>query len=285
MCTLSAIAEVTGRVASDELTEISGLAVSCADSNVLWVHNDSGDSARFFALDPAGRTLAVFSLAQTYAFDWEDMAAGPGPVPGQTYLYIGDIGDNKALRPNITVYRIPEPSLPPEPNAFTLTQFEALWFLYPDGPRDAETLMTDPATKDLYIVSKEYMHCHVYVSRYPQHTDRFNILELIATVPIERVTAGDIAPDGRRLLLRNQNTAVLWEKRENEDWKNALARRPRRLPLALEPAGETIAFAPSGDAVFAISEGLHPLIYRYDNLPTAGPQNAAGPQENSNPPR
>ena len=27
--------------------------------------------------------------------------------------------------------------------------------IYPDGPRNAETLMLDPLTKDIYIISKE----------------------------------------------------------------------------------------------------------------------------------
>lgn len=249
-----------GRVQSDELIEISGLAVSPADPNRLWVHNDSGDTARFFAIDPTGQTLGVWSLAGTEAFDWEDMAAGPGPIPNQPYLYIGDIGDNQKIRPYITVYRVPAPTANSNSE---ITGFETLTFRYPAGPSDAEALMVDPATKDLLIVSKQKPTCVVYIARYPHQPHQFNLLESIAFVPIPSVTAGDISPDGRRLLLRNTDKAFLWTKQINESWKSALAATPRVLPLAAEPQGESIAWAPDSVSFYTVSEGKNPLLYHY----------------------
>ena len=41
----------------------------------------------------AGRAAGGPSTAPSNV-DWEDIAAGPGPEPGQHYLYVGDIGDN-----------------------------------------------------------------------------------------------------------------------------------------------------------------------------------------------
>jgi hypothetical protein len=40
--------------------------------------------------------------------DCEDIAVGPGPVKGKSYVYDGDIGDNDSKRKYITVYRIEE---------------------------------------------------------------------------------------------------------------------------------------------------------------------------------
>jgi hypothetical protein len=40
----------TGNVQSSLVIEASGLAASRKNANVLWVHNDSGDSARVFAM-------------------------------------------------------------------------------------------------------------------------------------------------------------------------------------------------------------------------------------------
>ena len=40
-----------GSVSVSGLSECSGLVASRNNVNVLWVHNDSGDSARLFALD------------------------------------------------------------------------------------------------------------------------------------------------------------------------------------------------------------------------------------------
>ena len=53
-----------GEFTSPKITECSGLAVSRKNPGVLWVHNDSGDSARLFAVKEDGTLLGVFRLAQ-----------------------------------------------------------------------------------------------------------------------------------------------------------------------------------------------------------------------------
>ena len=79
---------------------------------------------------PLRATVAVNVPA---AVDWEDIA-----IDGKT-IYIGDIGDNAAVRPSIVVYRVTEPALTAKSvNATTFT------LRYPDGPHDAEALMVDP---------------------------------------------------------------------------------------------------------------------------------------------
>jgi len=96
-----------GRVQHGELLEISGLSASRARPGVLYVHNDSGDSARFFALDSRGAALAEFSLEGASFEDCEDIALGASD--GQTFVYLGDIGNNAArdgrgkARPSVQV--------------------------------------------------------------------------------------------------------------------------------------------------------------------------------------
>ncbi len=41
-----------------------------------------------------GRVLARLDIQGGDNCDWEDLAVGPGPIPGQSYIYIGDIGGN-----------------------------------------------------------------------------------------------------------------------------------------------------------------------------------------------
>ena len=86
----------TGTVQNSSINEASGIAASRANANVLWTHNDSGDSARVFAMTSAGTNLGTYSISGASAADWEDIAIGPGPLAGQQYLYIADIGDNGA---------------------------------------------------------------------------------------------------------------------------------------------------------------------------------------------
>src|SRR5262249_7387635 len=100
-----------GTVDSDAIFEASGLVASRAHSGVWWVHNDSGDSARVFAISSEGALLGTFQLAGASAQDWEDIALGPGPKSGVDYLYLGDIGDNGEARENIVVWRLEEPAV------------------------------------------------------------------------------------------------------------------------------------------------------------------------------
>ncbi len=76
--------------------ESSGLVVSKKNPNTIWVNNDSGDTARLFAISTTGALRGIYALDGATAFDWEDIAMGPGPKKNVPYLYVGDTGDNAA---------------------------------------------------------------------------------------------------------------------------------------------------------------------------------------------
>ena len=80
VCQGTLVASTPGTVASAAVDELSGISASRRTDGVWWVHNDSGDSARVFAVGTDGRDLGEFDLAGTAAVDWEDIAVGPGPV-------------------------------------------------------------------------------------------------------------------------------------------------------------------------------------------------------------
>src|SRR6476660_5572829 len=92
-CAHTLTASTVGTIASNALAETSGIAASRRASGVWWVHNDSGDRARVFAIGNDGRDLGEFDLAGAAAVDWEDIAVGPGPSAGTSSLYLADIGD------------------------------------------------------------------------------------------------------------------------------------------------------------------------------------------------
>ena len=66
-----------GKLSEEELDEVSGLVASRAQSDLLWVHNDSGDGPRVFALDLSGRVRLEVTLRGADAVDFEDLAIGP----------------------------------------------------------------------------------------------------------------------------------------------------------------------------------------------------------------
>src|ERR1700709_1740863 len=105
--------DITGHLQNREMDEISGIAASTIHDGVYYVHNDSGDTSRFFAITPDGEIKSVIYYKADLkvglgVHDCDDIAVGPGPERGKSYVYIGDIGDSDALRPYITVYRMEE---------------------------------------------------------------------------------------------------------------------------------------------------------------------------------
>src|SRR3954453_11347473 len=73
------------------IVESSGIAASSYDDHLVFTHNDSGDTPRFFGVDFRGCTLARFNVSGATATDWEDMARSRGPSREPT-LWLGDIG-------------------------------------------------------------------------------------------------------------------------------------------------------------------------------------------------
>lgn len=255
----------TGIVQSDLLREASGIAASRQDPGVLWVHNDSGDSARLFVINDKAELLGICTIGGATARDWEDIAVGPGPDPNQEYLYIGDIGDNQAKYPDVVVYRLPEPKVDPATpfGKMTAGPAESIRFTYPGGPRDAETLIVDPLTRDIYIIAKRELFCKVYRAPYPQSTTQPTQLEQVTALPWGFAVAGDVSPDGRRVIVRGMFNASLWVRPDGEPLWHAFSGKMVHLPLMSEPQGEGICFDARGEGYFTISEQLHPPLYYF----------------------
>src|SRR5215203_4901529 len=142
------------------VSESSGLVASRATPGAYWTNNDSGDGPFIYAFNTRGDSLGTFRVTGAQARDWEDIAAGPGPQPNKSYLYIGDIGDNDAVRSEVVVYRVAEPALSTATSKLTKSRpgstepAEAIRLQYPDGKHDAEALLVHPRTGNIYIVTK-----------------------------------------------------------------------------------------------------------------------------------
>jgi hypothetical protein len=264
--------ETAGLVACDALKEASGLAASRANPGVLWAHNDSGDKPRVFALGAQGEHLGIYTLLGAQAVDWEDMAVGPGPQAGREYLYLADIGDNLARRETKTVYRIPEPkvSAGQAPIESALAGAEAIQLRYPDRPRNAETLLVDPVSRDLYIVTKQEETVSIYRAAYPQPIDRVLTMEDCGRLALSGVVGGDVSPDGSAILLKTYAALFVAHREPGERLDAALIRGGfERLPYTPEPQGEAVTWTPDGGAYFTLSEereGTPAVLYRYARL-------------------
>jgi hypothetical protein len=238
-----------GTVTAPAATELSGLVLS--PSGTLWTHNDSGDTPRVFALDKRGRLEREVAVGGAEAVDWEDIA-----MRGRT-LYVGDIGDNLAQRPNVTVYRFAEP-----PVGATSVQAQRIDLRYADGPHDAEALLVDPRSGAIAVVTKDLSGTSgVYVAAN-------GVLRKKATLKLglgQLVTAGDISGDGRTLVVRTYDRAFVYTRKPGESLARALKRRPCSAGADLldEGQGESLALTRDGRAFYTVPEGARPVLRRY----------------------
>lgn len=265
--------QLTGHFVDRQLDEVSGIAASAVNPGVYYVHNDSGDTSRFFAVDEAG------NLKQTYYFkgeatnplgvqDCEDIAVGPGPAIGKSYIYVGDIGDNRAQRPYLTVYRIAEPKVDA---AVPVTNVAAasVHLRYPDGARDAETLMVDPVEQLIYIVSKREKDVNVYTAPLDFKNGDTVVLNKRSSLhfdgfpPFRWITAGDISADGSQILLKSYSKVFYWKRFAGQPVWQAMQNKPRELEYEQEKQGEAIGFERDGKSYLTTSEGVFAPVYRY----------------------
>jgi len=259
-----------GALALADIDELSGLAASGRREDLFWAHNDSGDSARFFALDGAGANLGTWALTGVTAVDWEDVARR-GP-PEASYLYFADMGDNNLVRHSITLWRVPEPEAPAgvvtdgqiTPTGFVLT--------YPDGPHNAETLLADPLRDELFIVTKTASGASQVFRTPTLEATLVETLEEVAQLHFgdgaltgsPLATGGDVSPDGRWVVIVTYTSAFAWPRDPSQPLYTAFANPPCELPRASEPQGESVAFDVGNGALrlSTISEGDGSVIYR-----------------------
>ncbi len=226
-----------------DIIESSGLAV--ADGLVVTT-NDSGDTGRVFTVDPAtGRTVGVTDWAD----DPQDVEA-LAPLDDDE-VWVGDIGDNGESRDTIQVAQVP---VGPGDDGVDGPVYD---LAYPDGPHDAETLMTDPSTGRLYVATKGVLGGTLYAAPAHLSPDRVNRLEPLGDV-LPVATDGAFLADGRHFVVRNYAVAAVYAFPSLE--------KVDQLRLPDQPQGEGLAVEPDGSLLLS-SEGLHSKVLRV-TLPT-----------------
>lgn len=253
------------------LTEVSGIVASPSQPNVLWMHNDSGDAARLYAANTEGKALARVVLDGITLTDAEDIAAAPCPDGSGPCLWVADVGNNRSNRSEVYIYAVPEPRV--DPNSDTLRALlvpaEDIWrfpLRYPaDSPFDSEALVVLPDASALLLIEKRHAtQSRVVGLRAPFARDEVNRLELLGLfsnpgVDISNgrmITAADLHPSGRRMLIRTYTGVyeVLFDEGETAlDLPGQTARTITLGPLS-EPQGEATTYDHTGKGIWTVSE-------------------------------
>jgi hypothetical protein len=248
------------------LAEVSGIARSRTYDGVYWVHNDSGDEPRVFAVRADGAVIVPPYLAGDFAangspgtsngdkpawpgitvlgasnVDWEDIALDDGT------LYIADMGNNGNARRDLGVYVVPEP------NPAATERVRALQFLpvrYPEQSTypaerwhfDCEALFVDGG--HLYFLTKHrragaitgFERGTQLYRLDTRHTDKVNLLQRVATNDALMLpTAAALSPDGSTLaVLTYQRLWLFPRPASGDDW---LAGAPRVYDLPVLRTG------------------------------------------------
>jgi hypothetical protein len=253
------------------LKEASALAASQRWPGVYWTLNDSGNSPDVFAVDEQGRSRGTFRVQGADNDDWEAMQVGPGRDGGSA-LYVGDVGDNNSERREIVIYRVPEPE-PLQPGARSANgrtdQAETFKLQYPNGPRDAESMLVHPKTGEILIVTKELPgRTTVYRVPLPLDSRRTVKLERVADVDLARVGVkidlvndATVTADASRVTIRTYGSALEFDVPPGAALASIWNQTPRVAKLDDGPQGEGITYRLNGNALITIGESSPTYLY------------------------
>jgi hypothetical protein len=194
-------AVTNGPLALAGVPEASGLALSRRHPGVIWAHNDSGNEPVLFAFaahdgTPRGRIRVPVGMR-----DWEDISAAPCPLGD--CLYLGDIGDNRAVRPQVSIYRIAEPALGDQQTAMP----ERLRATYADGPHNAESMFV--VGSDLFIVTRDRTG-GLYRSAIAEDADHEMTLQRVGELGVAAATDAELSRSGLLVVVRTPREALFY---------------------------------------------------------------------------
>ena len=248
------------------VAEASGVVPSPTTAGLLWLHNDSGDSARLFAVSTAGQVLGELRLPGVTAVDFEDLAAAPCPDARAACLWVADTGDNgwdtATARAALAVYAVREPAVDVA-TSFMPIDAARVWrfpFTAEGGPANVEAFVALPDASALVFYEKKNDGARILRLDAPFLEDTVVEARVISHfdtpgtgTALRLATSADLHPSGTRLLLRTYQ--ALWQAElatvaldDVEQGDFVQVAQPAELQ------GEAACYDESGQGVWTLSE-------------------------------
>lgn len=239
-------------VINKAITEASGIASSRVNPGYLWIHEDGGSRPQISLLKNDGTLSKSVLIDQASNIDWEDMALAKGPTASKYYLYVADIGDNGLLRSSYTIYRFEEPAL----SMNIVKVYDKIRYKYPDGSHNAEAILVDDRSRDIYIITKSDDPSHIYKIPYPQSTTSVNQAVLVGKLNFGGITGGAMSANNQEIILKTYPALNYFVRKNGETIETSLKKAPIHLSYLVEPQGEAVGFASDNSGFYTISEKL-----------------------------
>jgi len=230
-----AVATITDK----RLVEVSGLEQSYTNPGHLWAHNDSGHDPSVYLIDHQGAVKMEVKLKGVENRDWEDMVTLE--ENGRSWIYIAEIGDNKAVHKTVSLIRLQEPSLIQGKEVTVRKEdLDIMRFQYAEGARDAEAVFYDYRKKEFVLVTKREDESMVYA--FPFQTDNNPVtIKSKGTIPDRNFTSGDMNESGE-ILLKHYDAIYYWPASDLSASDQILKWNPIDITYRPEPQGEAMCW-------------------------------------------
>ena len=217
--------KLVGKMNFEPIQESSGIVRSKLWPDWIWTHNDSGDTARIFAVRRSGNIVKPSSrdnyqglaIKNAVNIDWEDIATDESGN-----LIIAACGNNSNARRDLAIYIVPEPNARMMGATRALQRYD---FIYPDQldfpPQennfDCEAIFWTQGK--LYLLTKHRADTKTKLYRFDELDPMdVNVPTLVGEFDIlGQVTGADVSEDGQRLAVLTYKHVWIFEADPKKD--------------------------------------------------------------------
>ncbi len=236
--------------------------------NRLWTLNDSGNRAELYQISQRdGHIIKRLKIKNARNRDWEDIAFD------ESYVYIGDFGNNKGNRRDLKIYKIPRTALRTQNSV----RAEVISFRYSDqkdfkskphsNNYDCEAMVAHHGK--LYLFSKNWQDNRTRLYELSTHSGK-HVAKYIATFNTKGMVTGATINEELGILLLTTYSSLLdvnvWAF-TNYSGGNFFSGDHKRLHLKepLTSQVEGITFKDNYKAYMS-SEAFHKYIFSFDSM-------------------
>jgi len=233
--------------------------------NQLWTHNDSGGASKLYKIDErTGRVTRTIQIDNAHNRDWEDIAYD------DTYVYIGDTGNNMGNRKDLKVYKIPKAALKSDQRI----KAEIIYYRYNDQKsfkrnlhkhnHDCEAMIA--LNGKLYLFSKNWQDYKTRLYELSTNPGQQTAIYLDTFDINGLVTAASYNPELGILLLTTYNNLMsvnIWafSKHNNRNFFSGQSKKLNIDPLQGQVEGITFT---GNYKAYLSSESFRKYIFSFD---------------------